>query len=136
MTPDQALDAAIRQARHLVFAFDGPIRSTEAGKPADSTTPTAPHIQDALAACRESGRSVAVITPKPLIDVPAYLSTHDLFAQVTVIVVSIVDAINFLEATSADCLLVTSTPANIKDAQAMGARDRQSRLRSGSHSGR
>jgi hypothetical protein len=27
MTPDPALDAAIRQARHLLFAFDGPIRN-------------------------------------------------------------------------------------------------------------
>ena len=29
MTPDPALDAAIREARHLLFAFDGPIRSAD-----------------------------------------------------------------------------------------------------------
>lgn len=63
---------------------------------------------------------MAVLTPKPLIDVPAYLSAHDLFTQVTVIVVSVADAINFLEATPADCLLVTSSPADIEGAQAEG----------------
>ena len=36
MTHSSALDAAIRQARHLLFAFDGPIRSTDAGMPAGS----------------------------------------------------------------------------------------------------
>jgi hypothetical protein len=98
MTHSSALDAAIRQARHLLFAFDGPIRSTDAGMPADSATPTAPYIHEALAACRDSGRSAVVITPKPLIDVPAYLNTHDLFTQVTVIAASISDAVSSLEA--------------------------------------
>jgi hypothetical protein len=44
MTPDPALDAAIRHARHLLFTFDGPIRSTDTGEPADPNAPTAPHI--------------------------------------------------------------------------------------------
>jgi beta-phosphoglucomutase-like phosphatase (HAD superfamily) len=120
MTQCSALDAAIRQARHLLFAFDGPIRSTDAGMPADSTTPTAPYIQEALAACRDSGRSAAVITPKPLIDVPAYLDANDLFTQVTVIAASISDAVSTLEAPPDDCLLITSSPADIEAAQAAG----------------
>ena len=120
MTHSSALDSAIRQARHLLFAFDGPIRSTDAGMPADSTTPTAPYIHEALAACRDSGRSAVVITPKPLIDVPAYLDAYDLFTQVTVIAASISDAVSSLEAPSADCLLITSSPADIKAAQALG----------------
>jgi beta-phosphoglucomutase-like phosphatase (HAD superfamily) len=118
MTHSSPLDAAIRQARHLLFAFDGPIRSTDAGRPADSTTPTAPYIHEALAACRDSGRPAVVITPKPLIDVPAYLDAYDLFTQVTVIAASISDAVSSLEAPPADCLLITSSPADIKAAQA------------------
>jgi beta-phosphoglucomutase-like phosphatase (HAD superfamily) len=121
MTPDPTLDAAIRQARHLLFAFDGPIRNVGTGKPDDSNTPTAPHIHEALAACRESGRSAVVITPKPLIDVPAYLKAHDLFVQVAVIAVSVTDAATVLKASPADCLLVSSSPTDINAAQAAGA---------------
>jgi beta-phosphoglucomutase-like phosphatase (HAD superfamily) len=122
MTTDlAALDAAIRQARHLLFAFDGPIRSVKAETPADSTTPTAPYIHEALAACRDSGRSAVVIVPKPPIDEPAYLDAHNLFTQITVIAASISDAVNFLEATPSDCLLITSSPADITAARAAGA---------------
>jgi beta-phosphoglucomutase-like phosphatase (HAD superfamily) len=120
MTPDPALDAVIRDARHLLFAFNGPIR-TDTGEPADPNAPTAPHIHEALAACNESGRTVSVISTKPSIDVPAYLDTHDLFTQITVIAVSVADAINFLEATPDRCLLVTSSTADIKAAQAARA---------------
>lgn len=121
MTPDPALDAVIRQARHLLFAFDGPIRIVNAETPADSTTATAPHIHEALAACRESGRSAVVISTKPQIDVPAYLDAHDLFTQITVIAASVADAVNELEATPDSCLLITSSTADIKTAQTAGA---------------
>ncbi len=120
MTPDPALDAAIRRSRHLLFTFDGPIRRVDPGKPVDPITPTAPHIHEALSACRETGRSAVVITPKPLIDVPAYLDTYDLFTLVTVIAASISDAVSTLEAPPADCLLITNSPADIKAAQAGG----------------
>ena len=120
MTPDSALDAVIRDARHLLFAFDGPIRGTDAGELADANAPTAPHIHDAFAACRESGRSVVVISTKPKIDVPVYLDAHDLFDPITVIAASVSDAINFLKAAPADCLLITSSAADIKTAQAAG----------------
>lgn len=121
MTPDSAaLDAAIRQARHLLFAFDGTILRTDTGKPADSATPTVPYIYETFAACRESGRSVVVISPKQEIHVPKYLDANDLFTQITVIAVSVADAINFLKLIPADCLLVTSSTADIKAAQAAG----------------
>jgi phosphoglycolate phosphatase-like HAD superfamily hydrolase len=120
MTTDPALDAVIRQARHLLFAFDGPIRSVDARKPADSTMPTTPHIHDALTACRESGRSVIVISTKPKIDVPAYLDAHDLFAQITLIAASVADTVNTLETTPDSCLLITSSTADIRGAQVAG----------------
>ena len=116
-----ALDAVIRRARHLLFAFNGPIRSTDTGEPADPNAPTAPHIHEALAACDESGRTASVICRKPPIDVPAYLDAHDLFTQITVIAVSVADAINFLEASPDRCLLVTCSTADIKAAQAAEA---------------
>jgi beta-phosphoglucomutase-like phosphatase (HAD superfamily) len=122
MTTDQAaLDAAIRQTRHLLFAFDGPIRGTNTGNPVDSATPTASYIYEAFIACRESGRSLVVISPKTKIDVPNYLDAHDLFTQITVIAISVADAINFLELIPTDCLLITSSAADIKAAQAAGA---------------
>jgi beta-phosphoglucomutase-like phosphatase (HAD superfamily) len=121
MTPDPAaLDAAIRQASHLLFAFDGPIRRTDSGSPLDAATPTAPYVYEAFTACRESGRSVVVISPKPKIDVPNYLDAHNLFGSVTIIAVSVADAIKFLELTASDCLLITSSPADIEAAQAAG----------------
>jgi beta-phosphoglucomutase-like phosphatase (HAD superfamily) len=120
MTPDPALDTAIRQARHLLFAFDGPIRSVDAGRSADLTSTTTPHIQEALAACHESGRSAAVISVSPPTDIRAYLDTHDLLAQVAVVAASIIDAVSALESSPNDCLLITSSPADIKAAQAVG----------------
>jgi beta-phosphoglucomutase-like phosphatase (HAD superfamily) len=120
MTPDQTLDTAVRQARYLLFAFDGPIRSADAENLADPTAPTTSYIHDAFAACRESGRSVVVVSIKPKIDVPAYLDAHDLFDPITVIAASVADAIDFLEAAPADCLLITSSAADIEAAQAAG----------------
>lgn len=72
MTPAPDLDAAIRQARHLLFALDGPIPSMSKANLVESITPTDPtsaHIYEALTACRESGRSVAVISASTLTEV-------------------------------------------------------------------
>jgi len=121
MTPDPAaLDAAIRQAHHLLFAFDGPIRRAGTGSPLDSETQTAPYIYEAFTACRESGRSVVVISPETDVHVPNYLEAHDLLELVTVIAISVADAINLLALGPADCLLITSSPADIKATQAAG----------------
>ncbi len=123
MTPDPALDAVIRQARHLLFAFDGPIRSADKAKPADSTASTAPtsaYLHETLAACRESGRSAAIISASPLTEVSDYLDAHDLLTQVAVVAASIGEAASTLQASPANCLLITSSPADIKAAQAAG----------------
>jgi beta-phosphoglucomutase-like phosphatase (HAD superfamily) len=121
MTPDPAaLDASIRKSRHLLFAFDGPIRRTDAGSSLDAATPTVPYVYEAFTACCESGRSVVVISPQTEIDVPNYLDAHDLFKPVTGIAISVADAIQFLELTPADCLLVTSSPTDVAATQAAG----------------
>jgi beta-phosphoglucomutase-like phosphatase (HAD superfamily) len=124
MTPDPVLDAVIRDARHLMFAFDGPIRSADKAKAADSTAATAPtsaHLHETLAACRESGRSAAVISANSPTEVRHYLDVHDLLTQVAVVAVSIGEAASTLEASPVDCLLVTSSPADIEAAQVAGA---------------
>jgi beta-phosphoglucomutase-like phosphatase (HAD superfamily) len=123
MTPDSALDTAIRQARYLIFAFDGPIRSVDKAKLADSaaiTVPTSAYLHETLAACQESGRSAAVISTNSPTDVRNYLDAHDLSTQVAVVAASIGDAVSALEALPVDCLLITSTPADIEAAQATG----------------
>jgi phosphoglycolate phosphatase len=123
MTPDPALDTAIRQARHLLFAFDGPIRRTDTGNPVDSATPTAPtsaYLHETLAACHESGRSVAVISAHSPTEVRDYLDAHDLSTQVAAVATSIGEAASTLEASPINCLLITSSPADIEAAQAAG----------------
>jgi beta-phosphoglucomutase-like phosphatase (HAD superfamily) len=123
MTPDSALDTAIRQARHLLFAFDGPIRSVYEAKLTDSaavTVPTSAYLHETLAACRESGRSVAVISAHSPTEVRDYLDAHDLSNQVAVVAASIGEAASALEASPADCLLITSSPADIEAARAAG----------------
>jgi hypothetical protein len=146
MTPDStALDAAIRQARHLLFAFDGPVRSVDKAKSIGSgvvTALTSAYLHDALAACHESGRSVAVISADLPTEVHDYLNAHDLSTQVAVVAVSIGEAVSTLEAAPVDCPLITSSPADIEAAQASGtptigyARTRASASRASSSSSR
>jgi phosphoglycolate phosphatase len=122
-SPRAKLGEIIRQARYLLFAFDGPIRSLSGGdRPheASDTAPPSPYIHDALAACHESGRFAAVISTAPRAEVLAYLDAHDLFTPVTLIATSIDDAITELEASHSECVLITSTPTDATAAQAAG----------------
>jgi phosphoglycolate phosphatase len=120
-SPRAKLGEIIRQARYLLFAFDGPIRSmSEEDRPneASDTAPPAPYIHDVLAACHESGRFAVVISTAPHAEVLAYLDAHDLFTRVTLIAASINDAITELEATPSECALITSMPTDAEAAQA------------------
>jgi beta-phosphoglucomutase-like phosphatase (HAD superfamily) len=120
MTPNPDLDVVILRARHLLFAFDGPICRVDEGKPVNQAAPTAPHIHDALTACRESGRLAAVVSTNPPSDVRAYMDAHDLLNQITTVAASVAEAATALEAAPPDCLLITSSPADIKAAKAAG----------------
>lgn len=123
MTHSSALDAAIRQARHLLFAFDGPIRSADKEKSIGSVVVAAPpsaYLHDALTACRESGRSVAVISANSPTEVDDYLNSHDLSTQVAVVAATIGEATSTLDAAPVDCLFISSSPADIEAAQATG----------------
>jgi phosphoglycolate phosphatase len=122
-SPHAKLDAIIRQARYLLFDFDGPIRSMSGGNQPDEasdTAPPAPYIHDVLAACHESDRFAVVICTAPSSEVLAYLDAHDLFTRVTLIAASIGDAITELEASPSECAFITSTPVDAEAAQAAG----------------
>jgi beta-phosphoglucomutase-like phosphatase (HAD superfamily) len=110
-SPHAKLDAIIRQARYLLISFDGPIHSADTGYPA-------PYIHDLLAACRESGRSVAAISTTPAAEVRAYLDAHDLSTQIAAVVSSIDQAVTALDASPADCVLITISPRDIAAAEA------------------
>ena len=112
-SPYAALDAIIRHARHLLISFDGPIRSAITGN-------LAPHISDVLTACRESGRSAAIVTTTPLAEVRDYLDAHDLPPHSTILAPSIAEALSALEASPIDCVAVTSSPDDIEAARAAG----------------
>ena len=113
-SPAAALDEIIRQARHLLFAFDGPIRSAVTGNP------PAPYIHDVLTAWRESGGSAVVVSTRPGGEVHAYLDAHDLSTQVTIVAASIAQALSDLDATLADCVVVARTTSDIESARSAG----------------
>jgi beta-phosphoglucomutase-like phosphatase (HAD superfamily) len=112
-SPHATLTEIIRQARHLLFSFGGSIRRLETGFPA-------PHMQDALVACSESGRSAVVISTSPAAKVRAYLDEHELSPQITLVAPSISEAVSALEASPGDCVVVTSSPSDIEAAKAAG----------------
>jgi phosphoglycolate phosphatase len=121
-SPHAKLDAIIRQARYLLFDFDGPIRSMSGGEQPDEasdTAPPAPYIHDVLAACHESDRFAVVICTAPSAEVLAYLDAHDLFTRVTLIATSISDAIRELEASPSECAFITSMPTDAQAGQAL-----------------
>lgn len=122
MTPDRALDAVIRNARYLLLAFDGPIRSMDKVKPADSTAtaPVSAYLSETLAARHESGRSAAVISSNSPAEARHYLNAHDLLNRVAVVAVSIGEAASALEASPANCVVIMSSPADIEVTRATG----------------
>jgi beta-phosphoglucomutase-like phosphatase (HAD superfamily) len=108
------LDQLVRRARHLLISFDGPIRSASTGNP------PVPYIDEVLTACRESGRSVALVSAAPVAEVLAHINAHDLSAQITIVAPSIGRAVSALEVPPADCLAITSSPGDIRAARAAG----------------
>jgi beta-phosphoglucomutase-like phosphatase (HAD superfamily) len=113
-SPHAALDQIIRQARHVLISFDDPIRSAVTGNPAA-------HISDVLTACRESGRSAAIVaTTTPVAEVRAYLDAHDLPPYSTFIAPSIGVAVSAFEASPTDCVAITSSASDIEAARAAG----------------
>lgn len=128
--PNAALGEVIRQARHLLIGFEGPIRSEAAEAPAAPAL----HIHDVLAACHESGRFAAVISSTPADTVHAYLDAHDLASAITTVTAPsrtdpaslppepdlIRQAARSLDTQLPGCVIVTSAPRTVQAALAAG----------------
>jgi HAD superfamily hydrolase (TIGR01662 family) len=190
--PFAALDEILRQARHLLIDFDGPICSLFAGTPtapvadrlrkvitrqdiqlppaientadwfeiltfaasispdlaaavetelaeiesaAVTTAVPTSYAHDAIAACRESGRSVAVVSNNSAVAVRAYLEAHDLAHQVAAMAARtgpdpailkpsphlIKQAASALSASPSACAVIGDSPTDIQAAHSAGA---------------
>ena len=121
------LDAILSRARYLIFDFDGPVRDTVTGTPAG-------YIYEALAACRDSGRTPVITAADSPAQVSDYLNRQGL-AELTRNVYTqngdspqhgwvntdlLRTTLTALDASSSDCAIITATAATIKDASDTG----------------
>lgn len=111
--PTPALDAILAQTRHLLFDFDAAVTAA-AG---------IPHVSDTLTACRDSGRSAAVISAVPEQAVRRYLTAHDLDGLVALVASRagpISAAIQGLDVSPSACAFISPSPVTISEAHAAG----------------
>jgi myo-inositol-1(or 4)-monophosphatase len=127
VTASADLDRILSRARYLIFDFDGPIRDPGTGTPAG-------YIHEALAACRDSGRTPVTIAVTDPAEIDAYLTRNDLDELIRHVYTLnsdspgqtwvggqlLRDTISALGASPSDCALITATPATIHDAQDIG----------------
>jgi myo-inositol-1(or 4)-monophosphatase len=120
-SPSATLDAILGRARHLIYDFDGVI-SEPASDLADAAP--VPYVHEALAATRDSGRVVAIITDQPLSAVSTWLDKHGLDSYTRHITTTsarsasarhdsyspLADAISDLGATAANTAIVAVSP--------------------------
>jgi beta-phosphoglucomutase-like phosphatase (HAD superfamily) len=113
---------------------------------ATTAVPT-PHAHDAMASCRASGRSVAVVSNNSAVAVRAYLEAHDLARQVaTVAARTEPDSAIFksgpylikqvgdaLDAPPSACAVVGGFPTDIRAAHSAGALNIGCANKSGEH---
>ena len=102
---------------------------------AATTAVSTPHAHDAIAACRESGRSVAVVSNNSAVAVRAYLEAHDLAHRVAAVAARtgsdpailkpspylIKQAASALDASPSACAVVGDSPTDIQAAHSAGA---------------
>jgi myo-inositol-1(or 4)-monophosphatase len=117
----------------LAAALDTELASTELAAVAHATVPG--YLHEALAACRDSGRTPAVIGRQAADAVHAYLAKHGLSDQAAIVITTsayppghlqtvahlLEDTIGALQATPGECALITASPASIDAAQGIGA---------------
>lgn len=109
------LSATRDPLRQLGASADG--NHIDTIKPAPALHPL---CQQALTACRESGRTAAVISTTPPAEVRTYLDAHHLSTQITVVAPSIAEGASALEASLTNCAVITSSPSDSEAAQAVG----------------
>ena len=121
-------------ARMPVFAatLDAELTSIELANVAEATVPG--YVHEALAACRDSGRTSAIIGRQSADAVRAYLANHGLSDQTACVIATgsyppghlqtvahlVEDAVGALKATPRQCAFITASPAGIDGAHAVG----------------
>jgi beta-phosphoglucomutase-like phosphatase (HAD superfamily) len=110
--PFDILASLAGRSSGLGAALDAELTSIELAAVAHATVPG--YIHEALAACRDSGRALAVIGRQSAEAVRTYLAGHGLSDQL------VEDAIGALEATPAECALITASAVGIDAAHGVG----------------
>ncbi len=120
-SPHADLDDVLSRARHLLLDYDGPVRDPS-GQPAA-------YLEEALTACRESGRTAAIIAATAPKAVASYLQEHDLegLARYTtarsipaVSTEMLRRAVSDLATSAGECVIITASPAAILNANNVG----------------
>jgi len=131
--PIEIIAQAVAISPTLAARLDAQLTSIEVG--AVRTARPAAYVHEALAACRDSGRTPAIISRHSRQAVSSYLDRHGLADQardVSAIVTFppghlqtmpylLEDAIHALGATPAECALITATETGIDTACGIGA---------------
>jgi beta-phosphoglucomutase-like phosphatase (HAD superfamily) len=121
------------RSSQLGAALDAELAAIELAAVANATVPG--YVHEALSACRDSGRTAAVIGRQAAEAVRTYLAKHGLTDQAAYVVTPggyppghlqsvahlLEDAIGALQATPAECVLITASPAGIDAAYGIGA---------------
>jgi phosphoglycolate phosphatase len=117
---------------HLASRIEAEL--TELESAAAATAPHTPYAHDVLAACRESGRTAAIISANSQAAIHAYLTAHDLTSQFAAVAARtgpdplifppsphlIDQATVALSAWPAECVVIASAPSDIQAARAAG----------------
>jgi myo-inositol-1(or 4)-monophosphatase len=131
--PIEIIGRAVAISPSLAAGLDAKLTSIE--RTAADTARPAAYVHEALAACRDSGRTPAVISRNATQAVSSYLDKHGLGDQARNVTALasfppghlqtfphlLEDTIHALGATPADCALITATEAGIDTAQGIGA---------------
>jgi beta-phosphoglucomutase-like phosphatase (HAD superfamily) len=131
--PIDILATAIGQNPNLGAALDAELTSIELTAAAQATG--SGYVHEALAACRDSGRTPAVIGRQAADAIRTYLAKHGLIDQTALVIAPgsyppghlqtlthlVEDTIGALATTPAECALITASPAGIDAAHSVGA---------------
>lgn len=131
--PFDLLALVAGRSSQLGVALDAELASIELAAVAHATVPG--YVHEALSACRDSGRTPAVIGRQSAEAVRTYLVKHGLSDQAACVVASggyppghlqsmahlVEDAIGTLSATPSECVLITASPVGIDAAHGIGA---------------
>jgi myo-inositol-1(or 4)-monophosphatase len=156
LSPYASLDAVISHGKHLIFDFDGPVCGLTAAMPADAEVAGEVHaapadmeaaaaaqvapagyVHEAIAACRDSGRTPVVISRNSAEVVSAWLSRYGLADQFRHVFAAgsyspsgddqpyghlIGNAIHALRAAPVECAFITASPLGVETARSAGVR--------------